>query len=274
MNDLAPDTSFIRPRGWCVAVPCNDWADAGDWAINGVLELLQPDAWHSWSIWPHTPTKQRVPVLNSARWHDWAKGREYLRDHPACEWMLFNEPDMPGTALPVETAVELTLQFINEAREIGEEFQVMSPNVTIDTEHDGLGWLTEYMSIMRRKKGYMRPSSWGIHPYTCNSVARLRQSMGKWWDWYEVWGSDAPTIITEVCAEDSSVAIQKDVMIECAAMLARKEVLGVAWASAYLSAWDGVPWEHYPLCTLHHDTQTVSLTDLGRQWKELQNGLE
>lgn len=94
--------------------------------------------------------------------------------------------------------------------------------------------------------------------------------MAKWWEWHAIWGSDAPTIITEVCAEDAPVARQIAVMDECAAMLQRKEVAGVMWASAYKGTSDGVPWQHYHLAVLDHDARIVTLSDLGRRWKELQ----
>ena len=86
---------------------------------------------------------------------------------------------------------------------------------------------------MRRKKRIMRPCAWGLHPDSCNSVDHLRQSMAKWWDWYETWGLHAPVVITEVCAEGEGVAGQIAVMNECKAMLQRGDVAGVAWASAY-----------------------------------------
>ena len=267
----AINSPFLRLRGWCVCVPAQEWAKHGDWVLDGVMAALQPARWHSWGIWPLTDVAGRVPSVFSDEYFSRAATRQYLVDHPTREWMLFNEPEVVSQAsMSPELAVEVTLEFIDLARETGTEWQWMAPSVTLDTEHDGLGWLTEYMSIMRRRKGIMRPGSWGIHPYNCATVADLRQSMRKWWDWYVVWGSGALTVITEVCAEGAGVAGQIAVMDECAAMLRRKEVAGVAWASAYLASADGVPWQHYPLTTLHSETHTVALTELGRHWKALQ----
>lgn len=275
MQPEAPDAGgFLRPRGWGVCVPAQEWARHGTWVIDGVLAVLQPARWHGWGIWPASGAPGRVPMVFSDQYFDRDATRRYLTDYPGREWQLFNEPEMPMQAnMTPELAVDVTLEFIDMARETGTEWQWMAPNVTLDTAHNGLGWLTEYMTIMRRKKGIMRPSSWGVHPYTCNSVDRLRQSMRKWWDWWDVWGSDAPTIITEVCAEAAPVAVQIAVMNECAAMLRRKEVAGVFWFASYQGEADGVPWMHYALCTLNTETQTVTLTELGRRWKELQHGL-
>lgn len=261
----------IRPRGWGVCVPAQEWARYGVWMLDGVLGTLQPTGWHSWGIWPLSDASGRMPMVFSDRWFDRSATRSYLVENPGCEWLLFNEPELPAQAnMTPQHAVDVTMEFIDMARETGMEWQWMAPSVTLDTSHDGLDWLTEYMTIMRRKMGIMRPASWGIHPYTCNSVARLGQSMRKWWDWYEVWGSGAPTIITEVCAEDAPIVVQMAVMDECAAMLQRKEVLGVFWFAACQSESDNSPWQHYALTTLDTDAQTVTLTDLGRHWKELQ----
>lgn len=268
--DLRP---FLRPRGWGLCVPPQEWARHGTWVLDGVMAALQPARWHSWGIWPLSDAPGRVPMIFSDRWFDRDANRvatqQYLANYPGCEWLLFNEPELSeqGNMTP-ELAVDVTLEFIDMARATGTEWQWMAPNVTLDTTHDGLGWLTEYMSIMRRKKGIMRPSSWGIHPYTCNSVAALRESMRKWWTWWDVWGSGAQTIITEVCAEDAPVAMQMAVMDECAAMLRNKEVAGVFWFATYAS--ESIPWLHYPLAVLNNETQTVALTDLGRHWKALQ----
>lgn len=275
MQPESPDTGgFLRPRGWGVCVPPQEWAEYGAWVIDGVIAALQPKRWHSWGIWPSGGLAGRVPAVFSDQYFDRDATRQYLADNPACEWMLFNEPDLPQQAnMSPEQAVDVTLEFIDMAREVGNEFQWMAPSVTLDTVHNGLEWLTEYMSIMRRRKGIMRPSSWAVHPYTCNSVARLRQSMRNWWNWYEIWGSGADTIITEVCAEDAPLSVQMAVMDECAAMLHSKEVAGVFWFAAYKGISDGAPWQHYPLTVLHPETQTVTLTELGRRWKELQHGL-
>ena len=268
----APDAGgFKRLRGWCVCVPPQEWAQRGQWVIDGAMAALQPKRWHTWGIWPATDVAGRVPGVFSDQYFDRAATRRYLADYPAREWKLFNEPEVASQAnMTPAQAVDVTLEFIDLARSVGNEFQWMAPSVTINTSHDWLGWLTEYMLIMRRRKGIMRPCAWGIHPYNCATVADLRQSMRKWWDWYAVWGSGALTVITEVCAEGAGVAGQMLVMNECAAMLQRKEVAGMAWASAYLASADGVPWEYYPLCTLDIESKTVALTDLGRHWKALQ----
>ena len=268
----APDAGgFLRLRDWCVCVPPQEWAEHGAWVIDGVLAALQPARWHSWGIWPGGGLGGRVPGIFSDAYFNRDATRQYLIDHPTREWMLFNEPEIPGQAgMSPELAVDVTLEFIDLARSTGTEWQWMAPSVTLDTEFDGLGWLTDYMLIMRRRKGIMRPGAWGVHPYNCATVADLRQSMRKWWDWYAVWGSGALTVITEVCAEGAGVAGQIAVMDECATMLRRKEVAGMAWASAYLAAAGGVPWQHYPLCVLDTETQTVTLTELGRYWKTLQ----
>ncbi|MBK9219291.1 MAG: hypothetical protein IPL70_13255 [Uliginosibacterium sp.] len=272
----APDAGgFLRLRGWGVCVPSQEWAQHGAWVIDGVMAALQPARWHSWGIWPATDIDGRVPGVFSDQYFNRDATRQYLIDHQTREWMLFNEPEVPGQAgMTPELAVDVTLEFIDLARSTGTEWQWMAPSVTLDTEHNGLEWLTEYMLIMRRRKGIMRPGSWGVHPYNCGTVADLRQSMRQWRTWHEVWGSGAPTVITEVCAEGAGVAGQMLVMNECAAMLDLGEVAGVAWASAYLAAAGGVPWQHYPLCVLDTETQTVTPTDLGRRWKELQNGME
>ena len=283
----SPDAgAFLRLRDWAVCVPSQEWVEHGDWVIDGVMAALQPARWHTWGIWPATDIAGRVPGVFSDQYFNRPATRQYLVDHPTREWMTFNEPEissrekmMPGLAaadamvpefMSPELAVDVTLEFIDMARLTGTEWQWMAPSVTLDTEFDGLGWLTDYMEIMRRRKGMMRAGSWGVHPYNCGSVSRLRQSMAKWWVWWDKWGENAPTVITEVCAEGSPVATQKLVMTECKRMLDSGEVAGVSWASAYKGAADGTNWQHYALATLHPETQTVTLTDLGRHWKTLQ----
>lgn len=266
----APDAGgFLRLGGWAVCVPAQEWAQHGQWVLDGVMAALQPVRWHTWSIWPATNTPNRIPGVFSDTYFDRQATRQHLADHPGCEWIGFNEPDV-GQAMTPELAVDVTLEFVQMGREVGNDFLFMSPSITLDTSNNGLQWLTEYMSIMRRKNMYMRPSSWGVHPYNCSTVDDLRQSMRKWWAWWDVWGSGAPTIITEVCAQGEDIAGQILVMDECKAMLQRREVAGVAWASAYKGASDGTNWMHYALTTLNVASQIVTLTDLGRHWKGLQ----
>lgn len=272
--------AFLRLRDWGVCVPSQEWAQHGAWVIDGVMAALQPARWHTWGIWPATDIAGRVPGVFSDQYFNRPATRQYLIDHQTREWMTFNEPEIPAadktmSGLSPEymtpaLAVDVTLEFIDMARSTGTEWQWAAPSVTLDTEFDGLGWLTEYMTIMRRKKGIMRPGAWGIHPYNCPTADRLRQSMARWWAWWNVWGSGAPTVITEVCAEGSSVAGQIAVMNECKRMLQDGEVAGVAWASAYFAASSGTDWQYYPLTTLHPETQTVTLTELGRHWQTLQ----
>lgn len=282
----APDAGgFLRLRDWTVCVPAQEWARYGDWVIDGVMAALRPSRWYSWGIWPETDVEGRVPGIFSDQYFDRQATRQYLIDHPGREWASFNEPEnnsrqkmMPSLAaddrmvpeyMTPERAAEVTREFIELGWDVGNEFQWMSPSVTLDTEHDGLGWLTEYIVIMRRH-AIMRPCAWGIHPYGCSTVAALRKSMAKWWDWYEKWGLHAPTVITEVCAEGEDLAGQILVMNECDRMLDSGEVAGAAWASAYLASASGTNWQHYALTTLHPETQTVTLTPLGQHWKALQ----
>lgn len=288
-NSLPDAGGFLRLSDWAVCIPPQEWANSGDWVIDGVMEKLKPKSWHSWGIWPAGNVAGRVPAIFSDEYFSREATRQYLTDHPGREWATFNEPEIAGgkkmmpslspdkAAVPdymsPELAVDVTLEFIDLAKSVGNEFQWMAPNITLNTSHNGLGWLTEYMSIMRRKKGIMRPCSWGIHPYGCNTVTALRQAMTKWWAWWETWGSGAPTRITEVCAEGEGVAGQILVMNECYRMLRDDEVDAVCWASAYKGTSDGTNWQHYALSVLNHETQTISLTPLGEHWKELQHGL-
>lgn len=267
-NALPGEGSFCRPHGWGVCAPPQPLEDIGPWVGEQALALLQPVRWHTWGLWPEFDIPGRMPVIWSNTLFNRTEVRQRLMQHPGEVWFLPNEPELPlqASMTPGE-AVDLTLEFIDIARSVGNPFQWCSPAVTLDTEFDGLAWLTEYMRIMRTSKGIMRPAYWCVHPYASPNVEQLRSSWQKWREWYAIWGSGAPVVLNEACAENASLADQIAVMDEFRAMLDRGEVVGVFWFSAYLS---GMAWPWCDLCDVDVETQTVQLNDLGRHWKELQ----
>lgn len=269
---------FTRPYGGaCVCLPPQEWFTHGDWVMQKTLELLQPDHWHSWGDWPEHGAPNRIPMIFATRYFDHDRVRRRMTANSGEVWMNVNEPEMPLQCNETPEAIaDLTCKLIEIGQSANTEWQWGSPAVTLTTEYNGLAWLTEWIKIMRRRRGISMPFTFFIHPYTCNTVQRLRDSMAAWWKWYAVWGGKTPVVISEVCAEDAPVDVQKDVMDECYKMLHAGDVRGVFWFATYRSSVEEqkrqkrIPWQHYPLCELHHETQAVTLTELGRHWKGLQ----
>lgn len=269
--------AYIRPYGKCVCLPPQEWAASGDWVMQKTLELLQPDRWHSWGDWPDSSYPGRIPMIFATRYFNQDRVAQRMMANSGEVWMGPNEPEMPNQCFESPEAIaDLTCTLIDIGQRVNTEWQWGSPAVTLSTEHNGLAWLTEWVKIMRRKRGISMPFTWFIHPYTCNSVQKLEDSMGAWWEWYAVWGGGkTPVVINEVCAEDAPEEVQGDVMRRCFEMWKDGDVQGVFWFATYRSGVEEqkrqkrIPWQHYALTTLDHSNQTVSLTDLGQYWKNL-----
>lgn len=243
------------------------------------LELLQPDHWHSWGDWPEGGAPGRIPMIYATRYFDQDRVRRRMAAYSGEIWMPPNEPDMPYQAdESPESVADLTCRLIDIGQHSGAKWQWGSPAVTLNTEHNGLVWLTRWVEIMRQTKGIAKPFTWFIHPYTCNSVSALHASMDAWWEWYhkDNKGQGSPVVISEVCAEDAGPDVQADVMLECWKMFKRGDVKGVFWFATYRSMVEEqkrqkrIPWQHYALTTLDYATQTVRFTDLGNYWRTLQ----
>lgn len=251
----APD-AFTRP-GWGVCIAPQIGAEA----MSTVLALLNPATWQAYGTWQNVAHPGRLPAIYSEALFDRAAVRAWLAAHPGDTWLLVNEPDEPSQANMTPTqGVALTLEFIDLARQVGNKFQWCSPQVTLKPA--GLAWLTEYMQIMRQYKGIHRPAYWAIHPYPSSSLAAFRAAWAAWRSWYATWGSGAPVVLSEVCAENAPYAAQVAVMDEAKAMLNRGEVAGVYW---YIAS--HAPINDWPNAALVDDAGR--LTALGQHWMAL-----
>ena len=256
---VAPNDAMLRPTGWGVCVP----PQAGIETMTRALGLLAPARWQSYGTWPDVAYPGRIPVVFSEQYFNRATVAAWLRDKPGCVWMLPNEPEGAGQAnMTPAQGVALTLEFIALGQASGQRWQWCSPQVSLTPE--GLAWLTEYVTIMRQYKGIMQPAYWCVHPYRSGSLAQFRASWVAWRSWYATWGSGAPVVLSEVCAEGSPLAAQIAVMDEARAMLTRGDVCGVFWFAAHSG--DGMEWPNAALTS----ADGATLTDPGRHWKALQ----
>lgn len=213
---------YIRPYGRNVCLPPQEWFTHGDWVMWKTLELLQPDRWHSWGDWPEHGYPGRIPMVFATRYFDQDRVLRRMQARSGEFWANVNEPEMPNQCFePAEAIAELTCKLIDLGQRSGSNWQWGSPAITLSTEYNGLAWLTQWLEIMRQKKGIAKPFTWFIHPYTSNTVQRFHDSMGAWWEWYHKPGNGqgAPTVIHEVCAEDADEDTHADVMLECDKLL-------------------------------------------------------
>ena len=247
-------TEILRPTGWNVCVAPQD----GVSACNAALGLLSPGVFQAYGLW-QAIAGPRIPVIYSDQLFDRAAVRSWLETCGPATWMLPNEPELPEQAnMTVAQGVDLTLEFIDLARSVGNRFQWCAPSVTMTAA--GRAWLTEYASIMRQYKGIHRPAYWCIHPYPSGNLAKSRQSWAAWRSWAATWAAGAPVVISEVCAENSPLADQVAVMNECRAMLTRGEVAGVFW---FIATTGTASWNNAAL------TNDGALTALGARWIDL-----
>lgn len=266
-------SSIVRPTGWGVCVPYQLVAQHGSWIAERELDILQPDAWHSYSIAPVCDHLGFVPVIYSDRLFDRDAVRQRMLEYPGETWMLFNEPERPEqAAMAPDRAVDVTMDFLRLAWETNTPMQWAGPGIATGMlDCSGIDWMTRYMRgddtrPGLRLRGISRPTYWQVHCYRSPSLARFRSSWSAWQDWYAVYGCGAPIILSEACAEDAPLAEQVAVMRECRSLLDQGSVAGVFWFSTHASFDTG--WTNAALCSVDVSSQRVSLTELGRRWQE------
>jgi hypothetical protein len=256
--------AMFRPTGWNVCAQ----PQAGALIVERCLALLQPARYHAYGMWPEINFPGKVPMAYSHELFAGERISQWMRELPGDAYMLFNEPERPEQAATTwQQAVDDTLLLMQMAREAGSPWQLCSPAVAVNMiDFDALGtegWLTKYASRMRQYENIFRPAYWCIHPYRSGNFTQFRQSWALWKSWYATWGSGAPVILSEVCAEGSPLADQKAVMLECKRMLDRGEVAGVYWFIANGSA--GMDWPTAALCNASGTARTA----LGDYWLTL-----
>jgi hypothetical protein len=258
---------MIRPHGWCVCIDRQYPEKYGLWIAERQLALLNPAHWLDWHHTPIIDDPRHVPMM----WNGGALASgdvaRRMKSVSAQTWLLFNEPERPEQAnMNPSMARRQTQAFLRMAWEDDNEFQWTSPAVSVNMQDfDGLAWLTEYVRQLRRR-GISRPSYWNIHLYHSETRARLEHAWEAWAKWYEVWGSGAPVIVSEVCAENQPYKDQAAVMNGCHDLLRNGDVSGVFWFVGH--AENG--WTNCSLCAVDLDALTVALTPLGEHWLELQ----
>ena len=255
-----------RPAGWGVCIPKQTIASSTQ--VQQELDLLRPQSYMNWSSVPFGVETDAVflPMLWDAgfsRNQLW----ESLTNDPGQIWLLWNEPERPEQAnmTPLEAA-NLTCEFLSIAQTVDKEFQWAAPGVSVGWDDvDGLGWLTDYMTILRRRRGIMRPAYWHIHSYRSPRKSSFTDGWSKWVEWYNVWGVGAPVILSEVCAEAASIEEQKGMIDLTNILLDTGSITAALWFSTHASRVSN--WVNAALTEMRTDG-TVALTELGRYWTD------
>lgn len=250
--------AMTRPLGWGVCIR----AQTAPATAAQELAALAPDCYHNYAPVPLATRAGSVfvPMIWSDRWWNRAQVDARMASNPGETWLLWNEPERLDQANQAsDLTAALSREFLQRAWATGQEFQWCAPGIGPRTpDFDGLAWSTAYIQNMRRR-GISRPSYWHVHSYRSSTLSEFRASMAAWRSWYAAWGSSAPVVLSEVCAQGASLDNQRSVMAEARDMLARGDVCGVMWFVTSGSEW---PTAH--LCNGN------SLTPLGEYWRGLQ----
>lgn len=255
-----------RLTGFGVGIPPQLVRREGAWIVEQEFDLLGPRCFFNWGI---DPIGERdgftfAPMVYGAGSSE-RNTIERLDQYPGETWLLWNEPERPEQSnIAPEIAAELTRDFLRLAWSVGREFQWAAPGVWLGPDsNDGLEWATIYAKNLRRR-GISRPTYWHIHAYRSPNRQRFFDSMARWHQWYRVWGSGAPVIMSEVCAETGEYEDQVAVMDEVLALLRNGTLAAAMWFSSHVS--DDSQWHNAALCTVDVAAQTVALTALGEHF--------
>lgn len=257
-----------RRAGWNVTCSPQAMASVGTWIAERALELLEPDAWHSWGLWMDPNYSGRAPMVFNGKWWDRAASLAWMRSHPEALWLLGNEPERreQGDEAPPNAAI-LTGELIDQGASIGVNVQYAAAGTFIGADQpDGLTWLTQYVAELDAR-GIRRPDKWSVHSYPSHDAPTFRASWARWQGWYGEHGEGKPVIISECCAHNAPD--QRSVMDEIAAVLDRGEASAAYWFTAYRLPGD--EWPNAALCSLDMTARTATLTDAGRHWKAVQS---
>ena len=260
-------TALLRPKGWGFGMPL-ETAGASTWILQKELDTFSPKWYMNWSQ-EHIVSKPGC-VFTPMTWDaSDVSIIARMQSNPGETWLLFNEPERPeqNNKLPSIAANE-TRVFLENAWNANVEFQWAAAGVGPGTtDYDGLAWMTEYVQDLRRK-GISRPNYWQFHGYQSKNVAEFDATWSKIMAWYNVWGSGAPIIISEVCAEGNDLYNQKQVMNRVNTLLATGQIVAASWFSSHASA--VANWTNACLATFNVNNQTITKTALGNHWLSLQ----
>lgn len=255
-----------RLTGFGVGIPPQLVWREGTWIVEQEFDLLGPRPFLNWGP---SPVLERAgwtfaPMVYNANHYD-QHVTTRLDNSPGEEWLLFNEPERPEQAnmTPAEAA-DTTRRFLRDAWDAGNEFQWSAPGVWVGPDtHDGLAWATEYVQNLRRN-GISRPTYWHVHGYRSTTLAQFNAGWARFKAWYNTWGSGAPIILSEICAEAAPLANQIAIMDRVAGMLRSSEISCAFWFSSHIS--DNSQWQSAALCTVDVVAQQVALTPLGQHF--------
>lgn len=268
------------PYGWNVCVR----SESPAWQSQQALELLQPDRWMNWHYLPFVNAPGYVPTLYSYPAPEAAIMARLLA-HPDETWLFLNEPHLLEQAnMTPKEGVDAAFWLLNLAHANDVAINWCGPNCAINM-HDGGSmsgqeWWREWLRQLRQA-GIVRPSFHGVHLYHSTNRAMMNAT---WSDlltnWRWQWMGDGPVVITEMCAENQSYAIQCEVMDAAFALYQQgrtdgpageRGVMGVYWFVATHKPSGSGAWPNCVLCEPDPDrVQTMRLTPLGKRWKALQ----
>lgn len=253
-----------RPVGWGIGIPPETSTPE---IVQAELDLLKPQHYMNWR---HTPYEAQTDAffLPMAWGKDFNRAgvASRLASNPGEIWLLWNEPEWADQAnMSPQEAADLTWEFLTLAEQLDTEYQWAAPGVAINWDDtDGLLWMTEYVKILRRKKGIMRPSYWHIHGYRSPFARKFTDGWQKWVEWYNVWGVGAPVILSEVCAEAAELEAQKTMINMVNVLLSTGSVVAATWFSSHPSRVSN--WVNAALTEVVDGV--VRLTTLGEYWMQ------
>lgn len=273
------------PYGWNLCL-YYQWNPVDFWMAEQALDLLQPERWMSYGWVPQVNHPGFVPMIWTGPLSDLEirSIQARMMAHPDGEtWLFVNEGHLAEQANiePVQ-AVDLMIQFINAAHEVGMPVNTCGPNAAINMPAQGIGrlsgaqWWREFMRALRRA-GIVSPSMHGIHLYNSTDRAMVGHTWSKLIrEWRRGWIGASPIIITEFCGENEPLEKQIEVMDEVFRLyqigkmqgpVGEDGIMGAYWFAAFDM---GPFWPNCALTEIDPDrTQTMRLTALGRHWLEL-----
>ncbi len=258
--------SLKRPRGWGCGVSLEFWADGKEHLLPGLLAQLQPAWWYNWS--PFLGLPDAYPDYIPMIWDGSELAREQTRAtllaRPDYVWLLMTEPHSIDQAnkSPAEVFA-ITKQFLLLADETEASGQYASYGV--DMTAAGIRWAEEYARLHRQHFHHRAHSYLHWHVYA-DDANEWNDMWTRFDAWYDVWGANAPVVISEVGARDQDLDKQKRIMdLARWKLMFDDRIVGMAWFSTASS----IKYQAASLARFNVATETMELTPLGEYWRSL-----
>lgn len=257
-----------RKFGWGVCIPVQ-LTYAYPWLAEAELALLDPSCYLNYGPAPRATRDgcKFYPMVYNDQW--WSRPESAARMSSSTDtWLFLNEPERPDQAnhTPAQ-GVALYNELCAQRNALSPDSAVAAPGISVRMpDYDGLAWLARFMAEVPVPEW---PAFFHVHLYRQGSLDDFNSSWRAWKSWQQANAPGVPVILSETCAENAPVAVQKQVMYQARSLL-EAEVSAVFWFHTHRQP-SPPTWPNPALCSVNAAAKTVSLTELGSYWMSLRS---